>query len=586
MHPSRRRPTRRAPLVGAVLALLVGALAALSPSTPAVADAANCDLGTPTVDSSFVNSIPSAEKAEHRAFENGLRATGKYYLCGDFLTPPSTLPAGGNGTVIRVKPIYPSPSGKPSFAMRVMYKTTMRDGTVVPATTIVIIPEAAPVTERSIVAWAHPTVGINRTCRALLDHVTMVMGSNIPGDDDTIPDPGLPEGILYPFIQDDRVLVLPDYIGIGANIGGSNPGKVHPYLARETTGRTIIDAVRAAGNLSAVTGAGDEWALAGFSQGGLAAAGTAEVFPSYGTGLDLKGVVAVAGPGDMKQFFTLVNGASHPRGDRAFLAMAVTGAVADRWTVNADGTGGIINPATYLTSHASYVTSTFLRDANPYVSIWPWEASMSNAGEPWGSVNVAGPLSIGVNPIQHTLPAWWYDFNYKKYATAPFPEPNGPAIGPDGQPFGPYGSFSIPAAESPIISCNPDIVSQVYAGLPVNDVLKSLSPTSAAQLRLDAILQANSLGYVATDVPTVLIYGEDDLIAPATPTGQVPPAPATSKVWFDRMCGLGDPVRHVTVPDANHAQVVPATVHDMIDWVNDALDASGAPPAFPGSTGC
>src|SRR5436305_1492150 len=73
--------------------------------------------------------------------------------------------------------------------------------------------------------------------------------------------------------------------------GGDPPGQ-HPYLVGDSEGRAVVDSVRAArylnGSLSNL------WVVAGHSQGGQAALFAGEIADTYGMGLQLKGVVAVA----------------------------------------------------------------------------------------------------------------------------------------------------------------------------------------------------------------------------------------------------------------------------------------------------
>ena len=82
-----------------------------------------------------------------------------------------------------------------------------------------------------------------------------------------------------------------DYIGLGP------VGELHPYLSRISEAHSVIDAVRAARNISE-TGAGNRWLAIGGSQGGHAAISTNELAESWAPELDLVGTVAFA-PGAM-----------------------------------------------------------------------------------------------------------------------------------------------------------------------------------------------------------------------------------------------------------------------------------------------
>lgn len=557
----------------ASLALLGGTVGMFGTTPIASADATNCDFGTPTADSYFINTVAAAEKPAWRTFEQSIRATGKLYLCGDFVSAPATLPAGPAGTVIRVRPIYPSPTGSTSFAMRVMYKTVMRDGTVVPATTVILVPRTHPTAPypRHTVVWTHPTIGINATCRNALDLAT-ILGAGATFDATQ------PNGILSDYLVGDRVLVMPDYIGIGAVVPSGSPGKVHPYFARETTGRSVIDAMKANVNLAAVTLADSVWAVLGYSEGGFAALATAEVFQTYGagSGLNLRGALSMAGPGDIPGIFTLAGntqplpnqwGIAPDYGNRLFPIMITFGMQADRQTVAANGTGAIINPASYLSGHAYYAGATYLRDANPYVSLAPWEASMANAGEPWGSVNLSGPFNPLTNP-QATPYAWVLDNYFQTQGT-----------GPNHSNIGPYGSYSIPEPEKIINSCT-DVATQVIRLLPGNEVV--LKTPSNDNGRWGQILEANSLGTVATSVPIVMLFGQNDKIVPPS-VGTTKP-PGTSKVWIDKMCAKADNIQWRTYPGVDHGTLVSAAINEARSWISMALNFGAS--AYPGAGGC
>ncbi|WP_291314048.1 lipase family protein [Corynebacterium sp. UBA2622] len=81
-------------------------------------------------------------------------------------------------------------------------------------------------------------------------------------------------------------VVVADYIGLGT------PG-AHTYVLNDEEGHALIDAARA------VVPAGDPVAFYGYSQGGGAAAAAAELQPSYGADINLRGTFAGAPPADL-----------------------------------------------------------------------------------------------------------------------------------------------------------------------------------------------------------------------------------------------------------------------------------------------
>jgi len=83
-------------------------------------------------------------------------------------------------------------------------------------------------------------------------------------------------------------------VGVGSDYIGMGPvGETHPYLSRLSEGHSVIDAVRAARNLTE-TGAGTRWLAIGGSQGGHGAIAANELGEDYAPELDLLGTVSLA----------------------------------------------------------------------------------------------------------------------------------------------------------------------------------------------------------------------------------------------------------------------------------------------------
>jgi acetyl esterase/lipase len=100
--------------------------------------------------------------------------------------------------------------------------------------------------------------------------------------------PGLSDAIRRGY-----VVVAPDYPGIGS-------AGAHGYLVGVSTGRSVLDAVRAARSVPGA-GAGKSFAVWGLSQGGHAALWTGQLARSYAPELRLVGVAAAAPPTDLVQ---------------------------------------------------------------------------------------------------------------------------------------------------------------------------------------------------------------------------------------------------------------------------------------------
>lgn len=174
---------------------------------------------------------------------------------------------GTPGSIIRQAPLRGSPWG--SSAVRVVYRSTGLNGSAVPVSGVVVIPDKPPPPGGyPVIAWAHPTTGVDDRCAP--SRFGAAMFGSIPG--------------LADMVRRGFVVVATDYEGLGM------PG-VHPYLVGISAGRSVIDSVRAAASLTYVSG---RYAVWGHSQGGHAALWTGEVAPDYAPELMLTGIATAA----------------------------------------------------------------------------------------------------------------------------------------------------------------------------------------------------------------------------------------------------------------------------------------------------
>lgn len=186
----------------------------------------------------------------------------------DFYAAQATVPSQP-GQLVRSEPFTSPEVPAGARAWRILYTTTRDEAQPAVASGLVIVPERegpAPV-----VAWAHGTTGFAEGCAP------------------SILEDGLAAGAMM--IQDRVIgqgwaMVATDYTGLGT----AGP---HPYLIGEGEGRSVLDAIRAAGQLTDVELA-DETVVWGHSQGGHAALWTGQLAPSYAPDLDIKGVAALA----------------------------------------------------------------------------------------------------------------------------------------------------------------------------------------------------------------------------------------------------------------------------------------------------
>jgi pimeloyl-ACP methyl ester carboxylesterase len=186
---------------------------------------------------------------------------------GDFYMPPTPLPEGAAGELIRSEPID-TPS--PVRAWRILYHSRAVDGSDIAVSGTVLAPVGdAPAEERPVQAIGLGSSGIADQCSP-----------------SRTPEPMLSSPGILAYVAAGRVVAITDYAGLGTP-------DVHPYGSGESAGRAVLDAARAARQLPDAH-AGARVALGGYSQGGHAVLFGAELAPSYAPELDVVGVVAVA----------------------------------------------------------------------------------------------------------------------------------------------------------------------------------------------------------------------------------------------------------------------------------------------------
>lgn len=185
-----------------------------------------------------------------------------------FYTPPSPLPAGRPGDLIRAQPLGGAPSG--SAAWRVLYLTERADGSQTVSSGIVIAPTSpAPAGGRPVVAWAHGTVGLGVTCTPSRSTSPFSSMDWLGG-----------------MVNNGWVVTATDYAGLGT------PG-VSQYLVGRAEAHDVLNSVRAAQQLGDA-GAGSRFAVWGHSQGGHSALWAAILAPAYSPDLTLVAAAAAA----------------------------------------------------------------------------------------------------------------------------------------------------------------------------------------------------------------------------------------------------------------------------------------------------
>lgn len=155
-------------------------------------------------------------------------------------------------------------------AYRVLYRSTgLNDEPIAVSGTIIFPAGPAPRGGRDVIAWAHPTTGVEARCAPTL---LPDLSGTIAGLDD--------------MLARGYVVAATDYEGLGV------PG-MHPYLIGVSEARSVLDSVRAARELPDAA-ASDRFAVWGHSQGGHASLFTGEQTAQYAPELKLVGVAAAA----------------------------------------------------------------------------------------------------------------------------------------------------------------------------------------------------------------------------------------------------------------------------------------------------
>lgn len=154
-----------------------------------------------------------------------------------------TLPP--RGTLLRSEP-FTRDMPKNAVAYRILYSTARTDGTIVPASALVVVPAgsgAEPAKQHDVIAWAHGTTGIVAGCAPTL----------FARQFHEMPD-------LPKVLDEGWAIVAADYVGLGT-AGG------HAYLVGEQTALAVADALRAARQIESVS-LSARYVTWGISQGG------------------------------------------------------------------------------------------------------------------------------------------------------------------------------------------------------------------------------------------------------------------------------------------------------------------------------
>jgi len=205
----------------------------------------------------LVGATPSGASTRH-AYAEPLTSTARGTLIAD-----QTLPTTGV-------------TGAAAIYLIEYYSETLQ-GAPVKVTGLVFVPTGtAPAGGWPVVSWAHPTDGTNKNCAPSLDPA-----GDVPNID--------------ALLAQHWEVVATDYQGeANSFILPTSPGLL-PYLAGKSAAYNTIDIVRAARHLPAAH-ASTNYVVWGWSEGGQTGLFVLDEAKTYGSGLDLKGALAIAPP--------------------------------------------------------------------------------------------------------------------------------------------------------------------------------------------------------------------------------------------------------------------------------------------------
>jgi hypothetical protein len=202
-----------------------------------------------------------------------------------FYTPPSPLPAGEPGDVIRSRPAVftMDPFGRSPYegvtSWQVLYRSETADGRPTAVSGMVLVPTKAWTGQgkRPIVSYAVGTRGLGDACA---------------------PSYTLTQGMDYEmfFVADALsrgwAVAVTDMEGLGT------PGQ-HTYEVGRSQGKAVLNMARAAQRLPDAGLGTSPIGLWGHSQGGTSSGWAAELAASYAPELDIKGAFAGGVPADL-----------------------------------------------------------------------------------------------------------------------------------------------------------------------------------------------------------------------------------------------------------------------------------------------
>ena len=208
----------------------------------------------------------------------------------DFYEPPSPLPPGKPGDLIRWEPTTAESSGGndlPGNAWRILYRSTTATGAPTVVSGIVLVPDAPVEGKRPLIGYSVGTRGLADRCAP---------SRNIPDGGET------EANTIRDLLDHGWAVSVTDWEGLGT------PGD-HTYVVGRAEGHAVLDGIRAARQLDdAALPTDGPLALMGYSQGGHSTSWAAQVQPRYAPELRLTGAAAGAVPSNLQRAAENIDG--------------------------------------------------------------------------------------------------------------------------------------------------------------------------------------------------------------------------------------------------------------------------------------
>ena len=191
-----------------------------------------------------------------------------------FYNAPAGTPSGKPGEVVWISPLVTQIPGAAGY--KILYHSLSISDKDIFVSGLLWVPDDVK-TDAPILSYSHGTTGLADSCA--------------PSKTDGAGEAGAFAGLL---LAKGYIVVATDYEGSGT------PG-VHPYVVGISEARGVLDAIRAARNLTGTAGKSLVW---GHSQGGGSALFSAELAPTYAPDDLLVGSVAGAPAVELKLLAT------------------------------------------------------------------------------------------------------------------------------------------------------------------------------------------------------------------------------------------------------------------------------------------